>query len=90
MFEVNQLLIYRLVERELVLAQDTRLVERAETRVKANSVDTLKLAKEVNSTQHHIKRHTSRLAATLAELAMRQATARKLETELRVCLMNFE
>ena len=69
------------LEKDLILEQVSRLIERLSTRADAGKDDTLSLAKKVNDLQNKIKDITRKMMATLSELAIHQADALKLQQE---------
>lgn len=69
------------LEKDLIVEQVTRLIERLSTKVDAGKDDTLALAKKVNDLQNKIKDTTRKMMATLSELTIYQADALKLQQE---------
>ncbi|CAF1640442.1 unnamed protein product, partial [Adineta ricciae] len=69
------------LEKDLILEQVSRLIERLSTRADAGKDDTLSLAKKVNDLQNKIKDITRKMMATLSELAIHQADSLKLQQE---------
>ncbi len=69
------------MEKDLILEQVNRLIERLSTKVDAGKDDTLALAKKVNDLQNKIKDITRKMMATLSELTIHQSDALKLQQE---------
>ena len=69
------------LEKDLILEQVHRLIERLSTKVDAGKDDTLALAKKVNDLQNKIKDITRKMMATLSEMTIYQADALKLQQE---------
>ena len=69
------------MEKDLILEQVNRLIERLSTKADAGKDDTLALAKKVNDLQNKIKDITRKMMATLSELTIYQADALKLQQE---------
>lgn len=69
------------LEKDLILEQVNRLIERLSTKVDAGKDDTLALAKKVNDLQNKIKDITRKMMATLSELTIYQADALKYQQE---------
>jgi NAD-specific glutamate dehydrogenase len=69
------------LEKDLILEQVNRLIERLSTKVNAGKDDTLALAKKVNDFQNKIKDITRKMMATLSELTIYQSDALKLQQE---------
>lgn len=69
------------LEKDLILEQVNRLIERLSTKVDAGKDDTLSLAKKVNDLQNKIKDITRKMMATLSELTIHQSDALKLQQE---------
>ena len=71
------------LEKDLILEQVNRLTERITNKVDTSKDDTLSLAKKVNSIQGQIKDTTKKMMATVSELSINQATALKLQEEVK-------
>ena len=69
------------MEKDLILEQVNRLIERLSTKVDGGKDDTLALAKKVNDLQNRIKDITRKMMATLSELTIHQSDALKLQQE---------
>jgi hypothetical protein len=69
------------LEKDLILEQVHRLIERLSTKADAGKDDTLALAKKVNDLQNKIKDITRKMMATLSELTIHQSDALKLQQE---------
>ncbi|CAF3838730.1 unnamed protein product [Adineta steineri] len=72
------------LEKDLILEQVHRLIERLSTKADAGKDDTLALAKKVNDLQSKIKDITRKMMATLSELTIHQSDALKLQQEKNV------
>uniref|UniRef100_A0A0B6Y001 Cilia- and flagella-associated protein 58 central coiled coil domain-containing protein n=1 Tax=Arion vulgaris TaxID=1028688 RepID=A0A0B6Y001_9EUPU len=73
----------QLLEKDLILDQDERLVGRVKKKAEAGKDDTLTLAKSVNSVQVKIKEITRKMMSVVSELSMNQAHAMKLQQEVK-------
>ena len=71
------------LEKDLILEQVNRLTERITNKVGASKDDTLKLAKSANQIQFEIKHTTKKMMANVSELSIAQATALKLQEEVK-------
>ena len=71
------------MEKELILEQITRLTERLSNKLDTSKGDTLSLAKKVNQIQSQIKDTTKKMMATVSELSIAQASALKLQEEVK-------
>ncbi|CAF1224474.1 unnamed protein product, partial [Didymodactylos carnosus] len=69
------------LEKDLILEQVSRLIERLSSKAEAGKDDTLALAKKVNDLQNKIKDITRKMMATVAELSVQQGDALKLQQE---------
>ena len=69
------------LEKDLILEQTNRLIERLSSKADAGKDDTLALAKKVNDLQNKIKDITRKMMATLSELTIYQAESLKLQQE---------
>lgn len=69
------------LEKDLILEQVQRLIERLSTKADAGKDDTLALAKKVNDLQNKIKDITRKMMATLSELTIYQSDSLKLQQE---------
>ena len=69
------------LEKDLILEQVSRLIERLSTKADAGKDDTLGLAKKVNDLQNKIKDITRKMMATLSELTIHQSDALRLQQE---------
>lgn len=69
------------LEKDLILEQVNRLIERLSTKADAGKDDTLGLAKKVNDLQNKIKDITRKMMATLSELTIHQSDALRLQQE---------
>ena len=72
------------LEKDLILEQVNRLIERLSTKVNVGKDDTLSLAKKVNDLQNKIKEITRKMMATLSELTIYQADALKYQQEKNI------
>lgn len=72
------------LEKDLILEQVNRLIERLSTKADAGKDDTLSLAKKVNDLQNKIKDITRKMMATLSELTIHQSDALKLQQEKNI------
>jgi len=73
----------KMLEKDLIFEEVTRLLERTRKKVDSGKDDTLKLAKKVNEMQAKIKDMTRKMMALVSELSMNQATALKLQQEVK-------
>ncbi|XP_072509262.1 coiled-coil domain-containing protein 146 isoform X2 [Notamacropus eugenii] len=73
----------KLLEKEFIFEQVTRLTDRLRTRTETCKEDTLLLAKKMNEYQKKIKETTHKMMALVAELSMQQALALELQKEVR-------
>ncbi|XP_025107839.1 coiled-coil domain-containing protein 146-like isoform X3 [Pomacea canaliculata] len=87
----------QMLEKDLVLEQVQRMVDRIRDKAQAGKDDTLNLAKKVNETQGKIKEATRKMMALVSELSMTQAQAMTLqqqvkqgESELEQCYLHME
>jgi hypothetical protein len=71
------------LEKDLIHEQVSRLTDRAAIKVNASKDDTLSLAKKVNTLQGQIKRMTRQMMAKVSELSVQQATAMRLQQEVK-------
>ena len=71
------------LEKDLILEQVNRLTERITNKVDSSKDDTLSLAKKVNHIQSQIKDTTKKMMATVSELSIAQATALKMQEEVK-------
>ena len=72
------------LEKDLILEQVTRLIERLSGKIDLGKDDTLALAKKVNDLQNKIKDVTRKMMATLSELTIHQSDALQLQQEKNV------
>ncbi|KAM4748551.1 coiled-coil domain-containing protein 146 [Rhinophrynus dorsalis] len=73
----------RLLEKEFLYEQVSRLSERLRSKVENGKQDKLMLAKKLNEVQKKIKDTTRKIMSLIAELSMQQANSIKLQQELR-------
>ncbi|XP_020840171.1 coiled-coil domain-containing protein 146 isoform X1 [Phascolarctos cinereus] len=73
----------KLLEKEFIFEQVTRLTDRLRTRTQSCKQDTLLLAKKMNEYQKKIKDSTHKMMALVAELSMKQAITLELQKEIR-------
>uniref|UniRef100_A0A4X2L3C7 Coiled-coil domain containing 146 n=1 Tax=Vombatus ursinus TaxID=29139 RepID=A0A4X2L3C7_VOMUR len=73
----------KLLEKEFIFEQVTRLTDRLRTRTQTCKQDTLLLAKKMNEYQKKIKDCTHKMMALVAELSMQQALTLELQKEIR-------
>ncbi|XP_066489764.1 coiled-coil domain-containing protein 146 isoform X1 [Tiliqua scincoides] len=73
----------KLLEKDFIYEQVSRLTEKIHTKVENGKGDTLILAKKMNRLQMKIKTTTQAMMALIAELSMNQAHAIKLQQEMR-------
>lgn len=78
------------LEKDLILEQTNRLIERLSTKAEAGKDDTLALAKKVNDLQNKIKDITRKMMATLSELTIHQSDALRLQQEKNVKDMELQ
>jgi hypothetical protein len=78
------------LEKDLILEQVNRLTERITNKVDASKDDTLSLAKKVNQIQSQIKDTTKKMMATVSELSIAQASALKMQEEVKTKELLFE
>lgn len=71
-----------ILEKKMMLEEVSMLTEKLESQAENGKEQTLLLAKTINQYQSKIKQLTRKLMANVAELAMYQATALKLEQEI--------
>eukprot|EP00048_Salpingoeca_helianthica_P024647 m.34032 g.34032 ORF g.34032 m.34032 type:complete len:920 (+) comp9505_c1_seq1:131-2890(+) len=67
------------LERELVLAETTKLTERARKQVEAGRSDTITVSKAVQDYQSRVREITRKMMALIAELSMQQASSMQLQ-----------
>ncbi|XP_006834425.1 PREDICTED: coiled-coil domain-containing protein 146 [Chrysochloris asiatica] len=73
----------KLLEKDFIYEQVSRLTDRLCSKTQACKQDTLLLAKKMNGYQKKIKDATEKLMALVAELSMKQALAIELQKEVR-------
>lgn len=73
----------QLLEKDLIFEQVERLVGRIRNKAEVGKDDTLNLAKSVNGVQARIKETTRKMMALVSELSMNQASAMKLQQEVK-------
>uniref|UniRef100_A0A8D2DEG1 Coiled-coil domain containing 146 n=1 Tax=Sciurus vulgaris TaxID=55149 RepID=A0A8D2DEG1_SCIVU len=73
----------KLLEKDFIYEQVSRLTDRLCNRTEASKQDTLLLAKKMNGYQKKIKDATEKLMALVAELSMKQALTIELRKEVR-------
>ena len=78
------------LEKDLILEQVNRLTERITNKVDTSKDDTLSLAKKVNQIQSQIKDTTKKMMATVSELSIAQASALKMQEEVKTKELLFE
>ncbi len=71
------------LEKDLILEQVNRLADRLSKKVDTSKDDTLNLAKQVNQIQSQIKDTTKKMMAKVSELSISQASALKLQEEVK-------
>ncbi|EDO49671.1 predicted protein [Nematostella vectensis] len=69
----------KLLEKDLIFEEVTRLADRTKNKAETGKEDTLELAKKVNEYQAKIKDTTRKMMAMVSELSMNQANALKLQ-----------
>ncbi|XP_004676961.1 PREDICTED: coiled-coil domain-containing protein 146 isoform X1 [Condylura cristata] len=73
----------KLLEKDFIYEQVSRLTDRLCSKSEAGKQDTLLLAKKMNGYQKKIKDATKKMMALVAELSMKQALAIELQKEVR-------
>ncbi|XP_017378527.1 coiled-coil domain-containing protein 146 isoform X1 [Cebus imitator] len=73
----------KLLEKDFIYEQVSRLTDRLSSRTQACKQDTLLLAKKMNGYQKRIKNATEKMMALVAELSMKQALIVELQKEVR-------
>ncbi|XP_058153941.1 coiled-coil domain-containing protein 146 isoform X2 [Dasypus novemcinctus] len=73
----------KLLEKDFIYEQVSRLTDRLCSKTQACKQDTLFLAKKMNGYQKRIKDATEKMMALVAELSMKQALAIELQKEVR-------
>ncbi|XP_075782837.1 coiled-coil domain-containing protein 146 [Pelodiscus sinensis] len=73
----------RLLEKDFIYEQVSRLTDRLRTKTENGKEDTLILAKRMNELQQKIKDKTQKMMALIAELSMTQAATITLQQEMR-------
>ncbi|KAM6202824.1 coiled-coil domain-containing protein 146 [Rhynchocyon petersi] len=73
----------KLLEKDFIYEQVSRLTDRLYSKTQACKQDTLLLAKKMNGYQKKIKDATEKLMALIAELSMKQALVMELQKEVR-------
>ncbi|XP_037745136.1 coiled-coil domain-containing protein 146 isoform X2 [Chelonia mydas] len=73
----------KLLEKDFIYEQVSRLTDRLCTKTQNGKKDTLILAKRMNELQQKIKDKTKKMMALIAELSMQQAITIKLQQEMR-------
>ncbi|XP_003921180.1 coiled-coil domain-containing protein 146 isoform X1 [Saimiri boliviensis] len=73
----------KLLEKDFIYEQVSRLTDRLSSRTQACKQDTLLLAKKMNGYQKRIKNATEKMMALVAELSMKQALIVDLQKEVR-------
>jgi len=73
----------KLLEKDLIFEEVTRLADRTKKKSESGKEDTLELAKKVNEYQAKIKDTTRKMMALVSELSMNQAAAMKLQQEVK-------
>ncbi|XP_006882663.1 PREDICTED: coiled-coil domain-containing protein 146 [Elephantulus edwardii] len=73
----------KLLEKDFIYEQVSRLTDRLSSKTQACKQDTLLLANKMNDYQKKIKEATEKLMAVIAELSMRQAQVLELQREVR-------
>eukprot|EP01135_Chromosphaera_perkinsii_P005902 Nk52_evm35s370 gene=Nk52_evmTU35s370 len=71
----------KLLEKELILEEVSRLSDRVRNEAQTGKEDTLNLAKKVNEYQSKIKEVTRKMMALVSELSMQQAQSLKLQQD---------
>ena len=72
-------------EKELVLSETSQLIEVLRGQATDGREETINTAKIVNDIQARIKAVTRKMIACVSELALYQATAKKLEVDSEMC-----
>ena len=67
----------------MILEQVNRLTDRISSKVDTSKDDTLSLAKKVNQIQSQIKGTTKKMMAKVSELSIAQASALKLQEDVK-------
>lgn len=73
----------KLLEKDFIYEQVSRLTDRLYSKTEACKLDTLHLAKKMNGYQRRIKNATEKMMALIAELSMKQALTIELQKEAR-------
>lgn len=73
----------KLLEKDFIYEQISRLTDRLYSKTQACKQDTLLLAKKMNGYQKKIKDATEKMMALVAELSMKQAMAIELQKEVK-------
>ncbi|XP_055276672.1 coiled-coil domain-containing protein 146 isoform X3 [Moschus berezovskii] len=73
----------KLLEKDFIYEQVSRLTDRLYSKTQAYKQDTLLLAKKMNGYQKKIKDATEKMMALVAELSMKQAMAIELQKEVK-------
>ncbi|XP_023048302.1 coiled-coil domain-containing protein 146 isoform X4 [Piliocolobus tephrosceles] len=73
----------KLLEKDFIYEQVSRLTDRLCSKTQACKQDTLLLAKKMNGYQRRIKNATEKMMAVVAELSMKQALTIELQKEVR-------
>uniref|UniRef100_A0A0P6J8G7 Coiled-coil domain-containing protein 146 n=1 Tax=Heterocephalus glaber TaxID=10181 RepID=A0A0P6J8G7_HETGA len=73
----------KLLEKDFIYEQVSRLTDRLYSKTEACKLDTLHLAKKMNGYQRRIKDATEKMMALIAELSMKQALTIELQKEVR-------
>nr|XP_020042831.1 coiled-coil domain-containing protein 146 [Castor canadensis] len=73
----------KLLEKDFIYEQVSRLTDRLSSKTEACKQDTLILAKKMNGYQKRIKNATEKMMAVVAELSMKQALTIELQKEVR-------
>ncbi|XP_017709873.1 PREDICTED: coiled-coil domain-containing protein 146 isoform X2 [Rhinopithecus bieti] len=73
----------KLLEKDFIYEQVSRLTDRLCSKTQACKQDTLLLAKKMNGYQRKIKNATEKMMAVVAELSMKQALTIELQKEVR-------
>ncbi|XP_008050733.1 coiled-coil domain-containing protein 146 [Carlito syrichta] len=73
----------KLLEKDFIYEQVSRLTDRLRSKTQACQQDTLLLAKKMNDYQKRIKDATKKMMALVAELSMKQALTIELQKEVR-------
>ncbi|GAB1597782.1 hypothetical protein Ahia01_000054900 [Argonauta hians] len=72
-----------MMEKELLIKQVTRLLERIKRKSDQGKEDTLKLAKNINDIKHKIREATRKMMSMTAELSMKQANSIMLQHDIK-------